>query len=125
MKQPKIAKSHAPKHKPPKGVMPPQLAAHSFREHPENINKYGAPKSFIDLRKFFVDIGGEKIQKEITLPDGKKKMVEMTRLEALIIDLYNGKREEVLTYGFGKVPDKLEVSGTKTIRVTIEKKEGK
>lgn len=72
-------------------------------------------------------MGNDVIDVEITLPDGKKKFVQMKRIEALLLDMYNSdsspKQDNILSYGFGKVPDKLEVTDKKTIRVTIEKKE--
>lgn len=118
-----------PKRKPgePKRPVPPELVGKGFDAHPENINPHprGRPKNFDELRKLINEMSHEEI--EIVIGRGKgKKTVKMTRLEQLLLEMFGSKiwqkQEMLLQYGYGKVPDKLEVSGDKIIHVTINGK---
>lgn len=127
-KQPSKPTNHTRKNLPPKGVRPPQLIEHGFDKHPERINRAGNPGNFLELRKLMAKRSEELIWVEVI--DGKTKRTKkvlMTRLERIMLDWLDSgdfaKQQAALHYGWGKVPDKLEVSGLKTINVSIKKKE--
>ena len=108
-----------------KGVQPEWLVGKGFDGHPEHINRYGIPSDIITLRKMVQQMGNEPVVVENIL--SKDKMV-MTRFERILFDWFNSqsfdKQQAIMQYGLGKVPDKLELSGSlKTIVVTIKKKE--
>ena len=115
----------APKKRPPKGIVPPQLVGKGFDVHPEHRNKHGAPRDAIELRKLIQEVGSQKIRVAIKSMKGKTT-AQMTRFERIVYEWFESqdskKQEMLIQYGFGKVPDKLEVSGLKTIVVTLKKK---
>ena len=127
VKKPSKPTNHNRKNMPPKGVVPPQLAAHTFDKKPQNINTAGNPSNFGELRKLIVARSSELIDVEVKGANGKKKTVQMTRLDRIMLDWFESqsfdKQQAIIHNGWGKVPDKIEVSGLKTIVVSIKKKE--
>jgi PBSX family phage terminase large subunit len=95
-----------------KGEMPAHLRGKGFDAHPEHIWKGGRPAHFGELRKLVQQMGNEEIQ--IELGTGKyKKNVRLTRFERILLDWFNSqsfdKQQAIMSHGFGKVPDRLQV----------------
>lgn len=109
-----------------KQPIPPQLVGKTLRDRPQDINRKGRPKDFDQLRKMILEMGNEEIQ--VQVGKGKnKKTIELTRFERILLDWFNSqgfdKQQAIMQHSFGKIPDKLEISGLKTISVALKKKE--
>jgi hypothetical protein len=117
-----------------KGVQPDWLKGYDFKAHPERINKYGVPSDVVQLKRMIQAMGNEEVVvTTLTVGKGKNKKevpIKMSRFERILLDWFDSqsfdKQQAIMQYGVGKVPDLLEVSDRKVIRVTIEKekKEG-
>ena len=111
-----------------RGVQPEWLKQMGFDGHPEHINRYGTAGDISSLRKIVQKMGNEAVEVQVTDKNGKKKIIMLSRFERILLDWFSSqqfdKQQAAIQYGAGKVPDKLEVTDRKTIRVTIEKKEG-
>lgn len=95
-----------------KQAQPKQLIGKDFKSHPEHINRKGRPKRFDELRDMTVEMGNEIVPVEVG--KGKtKKIILMTRFERILLNWFESlsfdKQQAVMQYGFGKIPDKLEI----------------
>ena len=93
----------------PKRPLPPQLVGKTLRDRPQDINRKGRPKDFDQLRSLVQELLGEKI----TVRKGGQS-TKLTRLENLILEMIAAKQAAehttVLQYGFGKVPDTVDIT---------------
>lgn len=93
----------------PKRPLPPQLVGKTLRDRPQDINRNGRPKDFDQLRALVQELLGEKI----TVRKGGQS-AKLTRLENLILEMIAAKQSAehttVLQYGFGKVPDTIDLT---------------
>lgn len=115
---------------PPKGKIPPQLAAHTFDKKPQNINRAGIPKDAVELRKFISELAGQLIKVKVQGgKKGKEDEAEMTRMEHLILDWFesgNSKKQELLmAYAYGKPVETIQIETPKTIKVSIVNRKSK
>ena len=81
------------------------------------INRKGRPKSFDALRAYVLEVGNEIVSSK----DGS---VQTTRIQGIVRDwLTSGnfqKQKAILEIAFGKVPDKVEVSGKDGGAITVQ-----
>ena len=90
-----------------------------FKKGDKRINRYGAPKDFIVLRKLAQRIAAE--------PIAEKNGYTVTRIEAMLLAMSSSKnpsdRRAFLEYAYGKVKDEIEQSGQVVIEVVYKDKE--
>jgi hypothetical protein len=108
-------KKQLPKDRKARTPVPPQLRAYLFKKDDPRINRKGRPKDFDALR----ELAREILSQAVLVPVGKgknKQEIVLTRVETILMDWVMGtnfqKQLAVIQYAYGKVPDKVDVSGT-------------
>jgi hypothetical protein len=91
-----------------------QKPVNGFDKRPQAINRKGRPKSFDALRALAIRLSHE----ETTSEDGEI----VTNIEKIMREWISDPRnqEKFVQYAFGKVPDKVELSGAVKYKVTVK-----
>jgi hypothetical protein len=88
-----------------------------FTKGDTRINRKGRPKNFDALRALVLEVGNEVISSK----DGS---VQTTRIQGIVRDWLTSnnfqKQKAILEIAYGKVPDKVEVSGADGAPVVVQ-----